>query len=413
MRKSIGNTKKIVISLCMCAILGSEALTAYADPSIDEVTDERDDTQDSLDSVNASIEELAEEQEGIVEEIEEINDALVQVMAEVEVLRLGLIDKEAEIATAQIAYDDALIKENEQYEAMKIRIQYMYEAGDPDYVAMLMEAGSISEMLTKADYIEDLYEYDRNMLQEYQNTVQEVADLKISLEAEKEEMLAMQSDYEEEQAYMEGVIMELQAVSDDYAAQIASAEAVAVEYARKLEEQNAEIARLEEEARREAEEAARRAAEEAARQAAAASVAGTADTGVIVTTNASSYDVSSIYTAAGSDLGKSIAVYGCQFIGNPYVAGGTSLTNGADCSGFIYSIYKDFGYTVPRTSYALRSAGTEVAYADAQPGDVVCYAGHVALYIGNGMIVHASSARTGIKISRATYREILSVRRLI
>ncbi|HOO79069.1 MAG TPA: C40 family peptidase, partial [Lachnospiraceae bacterium] len=104
---------------------------------------------------------------------------------------------------------------------------------------------------------------------------------------------------------------------------------------------------------------------------------------------------------------------GCQFIGNPYVAGGTSLTNGADCSGFIYSIYKDFGYTVPRTSYALRSAGTEVAYADAQPGDVVCYAGHVALYIGNGMIVHASSARTGIKISRATYREILSVRRLI
>jgi len=397
----------------MCAILGSEALTAYADPSIDEVTDERDDTQDSLDSVNASIEELAEEQEGIVEEIEEINDALVQVMAEVEVLRLGLIDKEAEIATAQIAYDDALIKENEQYEAMKIRIQYMYEAGDPDYVAMLMEAGSISEMLTKADYIEDLYEYDRNMLQEYQNTVQEVADLKISLEAEKEEMLAMQSDYEEEQAYMEGVIMELQAVSDDYAAQIASAEAVAVEYARKLEEQNAEIARLEEEARREAEEAARRAAEEAARQAAAASVAGTADTGVIVTTNASSYDVSSIYTAAGSDLGKSIAVYGCQFIGNPYVAGGTSLTNGADCSGFIYSIYKDFGYTVPRTSYALRSAGTEVAYADAQPGDVVCYAGHVALYIGNGMIVHASSARTGIKISRATYREILSVRRLI
>lgn len=413
MRKSIGNTKKIVISLCMCAILGSEALTAYADPSIDEVTDERDDTQDSLDSVNASIEELAEEQEGIVEEIEEINDALVQVMAEVEVLRLGLIDKEAEIATAQIAYDDALIKENEQYEAMKIRIQYMYEAGDPDYVAMLMEAGSISEMLTKADYIEDLYEYDRNMLQEYQNTVQEVADLKISLEAEKEEMLAMQSDYEEEQAYMEGVIIELQAVSDDYAAQIASAEAVAVEYARKLEEQNAEIARLEEEARREAEEAARRAAEEAARQAAAASVAGTADTGVIVTTNASSYDVSSIYTAAGSDLGKSIAVYGCQFIGNPYVAGGTSLTNGADCSGFIYSIYKDFGYTVPRTSYALRSAGTEVAYADAQPGDVVCYAGHVALYIGNGMIVHASSARTGIKISRATYREILSVRRLI
>ena len=106
-------------------------------------------------------------------------------------------------------------------------------------------------------------------------------------------------------------------------------------------------------------------------------------------------------------------MYGCQFIGNPYVAGGTSLTNGADCSGFIYRIYSDFGYKVPRNSYSLRSAGTAVDYANAQPGDVICYEGHVAMYVGGGYIVHASTKKTGIKISKATYRPILTVRRII
>ena len=108
-----------------------------------------------------------------------------------------------------------------------------------------------------------------------------------------------------------------------------------------------------------------------------------------------------------------MANYAWQFIGNPYVMGGTSLTNGADCSGFVFRVYKDFGYSLPRTSYAQRSAGTEVSYSDAQPGDVICYAGHVGIYIGNGQIVHASTQKTGIKVTRATYREILSVRRIV
>ena len=108
-----------------------------------------------------------------------------------------------------------------------------------------------------------------------------------------------------------------------------------------------------------------------------------------------------------------IANYACQFVGNPYVPGGTSLTEGADCSGFTQSVYKAFGCSIPRTSSEQRSAGREVSYAEAQPGDLICYAGHVAIYLGNGRIVHASSVKTGIKYGNATYKTILSVRRIV
>ena len=109
---------------------------------------------------------------------------------------------------------------------------------------------------------------------------------------------------------------------------------------------------------------------------------------------------------------QAVADFAVQFVGNPYVWGGTSLTGGADCSGFTQSVYAQFGYSLPRTSYEQQNAGTEVSYADAQPGDLICYGGHVAIYMGNGQIVHASNSRDGIKISNnAAYRTILSVRR--
>lgn len=163
----------------------------------------------------------------------------------------------------------------------------------------------------------------------------------------------------------------------------------------------------EEEARLAKEEAERKAALEAARKAEEKSRKSQ------TSSDAEKQTAVTYASGSGSELGNAVASYACQFVGNPYVYGGTSLTNGADCSGFVMSVYANFGVSLPHSSAADRNVGTAVdGLANAQPGDIVCYSGHVAIYIGNGQIVHASTAKTGIKISDVNYRTPLGIRRI-
>lgn len=163
----------------------------------------------------------------------------------------------------------------------------------------------------------------------------------------------------------------------------------------------------EEEARLAKEAAERKKAQEAA--AAKAESKPKKDT----STSGSSQNTTSYTVGEGSEMGIAVAEYALQFVGNPYVYGGTSLTKGADCSGFVMSVYANFGVSLPHSSASDRSQGYAVnGLENAQPGDLICYSGHVALYIGNGQIVHASNKKTGIIVSQANYRKILAIRRI-
>ena len=349
---------------------------------------------------------------------------------------------------------------------MKKRIQYLYEKGGNNaWFQMMLNADNLADLLTRAEYTQQMYEQDRESLQKYARTIEEVQKLEEQYEQEKADFETMKQEYEDQQANLQYQLDVTRANSADCENEIAYAQQQATEYANLLAEQQAEIERLEaeriaaeEEARRqaEAEAAAAAAAQEAAAQESqddsyedtytedtssyneddsyteevdysddGNTVSGTGDSSsdyeydeygnVIDTDNTvTDYDSSSASSSSSSGEGSSVVSYATQFVGNPYVWGGTSLTSGADCSGFVQSVYANFGVSLPRTSYEQQNAGTEVSYADAQPGDLICYGGHVAIYMGNGQIVHASNSRDGIKISdNAAYRTITSVRRLV
>ena len=394
--------KRLLITIVSLILTLSFPMQALAVTSAD-VKKQKAETEKALSNANAKAEALSEKADAIEEEISELDAQLVEVIAAVSMVEDEIVEIEAKIEQAVADYEAAKAEEERQYEEMKLRIKFMYEKGEYSYVQILVEAKNPADIVNKTDYIEKLYEYDRKMLIKYQAAKQAVAEAWAALEEEQAELQATQHELEEEQAALDELMAEKQAQAEDFENQITKAKQEAAAYKAKIKQQNAQIKKLEEE-----EEAARRRAEEEARR----KSSGSSSSGRV----GSAYNLDSasvISGASGSSSGKEIASFACRFVGNPYVAGGTSLTNGCDCSGFTGAVYREFGYSLPRSSTSQRGAGREVSYADAQPGDIICYAGHVAIYLGGGRIVHASTPATGIKYGVATYKPIICVRRIV
>ena len=386
-------TKRIIATITSVILILSVPMTVNA-TKISDIKAERDKTQQELNQANSTLSNLKEEREGIEEEINTLDEELMEVMASISMVEDEIVELEGQIEETEEDLKEAIADEEAQYEAMKKRIQYMYEKGDYSYLELLLECKNMSDLVSKSEYVEELYEYDRKMLIKYQEARQLVEDTKEKLLMEQEELEVSKHEHDEEKAGLDELLEEKKAEASDYDAEIAKVKQAATLFKAKIKQQNAQIKKLEE-------EEAKKAAEEAAKASAGKS-------------NSSNVDSSSIISgASGSAKGKDIANFACRYVGNPYVAGGTSLTNGADCSGFTFAIYKEFGISLPRTSTAQRGAGREVSLSDAQPGDIVCYAGHVAIYIGGGRIVHASTPSTGIKYGNVNYKPVITVRRIV
>ena len=450
--------KKRIVCLTLAILMcGSQVVSVMADRESD-LREEQAWTSQQLDATYARMSALWDQKQQLESQIESLNSDLVNVMVSIQTLESDIASKEAEIEKTQGDLTKAQNAKDKQYGAMKKRIQYLYEKGGNNaWFQMMLNADNLADLLTRAEYTQQMYEQDRESLQKYARTIEEVQKLEDQYEQEKADFETMKEEYEAQQSNLQYQLDVTRANSADCENEIAYAQQQATEYANLLEQQQAEIEQLEaeriaaeEEARRqaEAEAAAAAAAQEAAQNGDNSSedvqydedgnvVSGSSDGSsdyeydeygnVIDTDNTvdynsdasssgsssdSSSDSSSASSSSGS--GSSVVSYATQFVGNPYVWGGTSLTSGADCSGFVQSVYANFGVSLPRTSYEQQNAGYEVSYADAQPCDLICYGGHVAIYMGNGQIVHASNARDGIKVSdNAAYRTITSVRRLV
>ena len=463
--------KRIVCLMLAVMMTVGQAATVSASRE-QELREEQAWTSAQLDATYAQIDQFYAAKQQLENEIAALDANLVNVMVSIQTLEGDISNKQTDIEQTQADLDKAQKAKDKQYEAMKQRIQYLYEKGGSDaWFQMMVNAENLSELLTKAEYTQKMYEYDRDSLETYVNTIEQVTQLGQQYEQEKAELEGMKQEYEAESVNLQTAIDERKATSADYDNEIAYAQQMANEYAALIQQQQAEIEQLEAERIAAEEEARRQAEAEAAAAAAAAEEEAQQEEETVVydeegnevdageaaengetvydeegnevdaeevaaeedyseseedyeydeygnvidtanTVDPSEYESSSSSSSSGS--GSSVVNYATQFVGNPYVWGGTSLTDGADCSGFVQSVYKNFGVDLPRTSYEQQNAGTEVSYEDAQPGDLICYGGHVAIYMGDGKIVHASNAKDGIKISdNAAYRTILSVRRLV
>ena len=401
--------KKRLLATVLAAVMIISGTQIAGATSLSQARSQKNQAQNKLDSVNSQIADIESQQSSLQSEIDKVDSDLVDVLVSLDLISDQIDQKKVELAQAESDLAAAKDKEAEQYDAMKNRIRYMYENGDSSFLDAFVGAQSFADVLNKVENFSKVYDYDRNLLVEYQNTKTEVANLVTQVEEEKKDLEENQATYQEQQKNLEEMKAQKSSQMSDFENQLAQAQSLAAQYKQTVAEQNAIIAQKLAEAQTVKTSTA--GVSNVANNNSSSSSKSESKKSSDSDSESSSSDSSS--SSSGSGSGSAVASYGCQFVGNPYVWGGESLTNGADCSGFVKSVYGHFGVSLPHSSGALTGVGRAVSTSDMQPGDIVCYSGHVAIYIGGGQIVHASSPSTGIKIGPVNYgKSIIAVRRI-
>ena len=429
---------------------------------IDNLSRKQMQVQAEINSMDADMVDLMIQIDATKEDIANTENSITETQNNITAKETDIAVKESDIQTKTGEIEqtkEELVQAEEdrdqQYEDMKKRIKYIYEnGGDSAWVNMIFGTDSFTSMLNRAEYAQSMHDYDRNSLEKYREVVAQVTQLKETLETQKTELENQKAELENQKAELESQKSELEnqkaslesqkndlqyqqnslqasidqkkAANSDYASQIEAARQQAREITNLIAQQNAELNRLAEERRaEEARRAAAAAAAEAARQeaarrqqAASQNSSNSSSSGSSTSSSSSSSSNKQETVKPSGVSGAAIVAYADQFVGNPYVWGGNSLTNGIDCSHFVYQVLKNCGVYSGGyvTSAGWRSQGRAVTggISQAQAGDVICYSGHVAIYDGHGGIVEAKGSKWGITHDRsATHTTILAIRRFI
>ena len=378
-KKHFPKGRYLALAMAAAVLFASQSSTLEAAKSVSQLEDEKDELQDEIDALDSQ---------------------LVNLLTEVDELEAQISQKQQEISDTQAELEAAEEAVQQQYEDMKVRIQYMYENDDRGALEILLESGSISDFLNRLEYVNSVYDYDRELLESYEATQTEIGEMKKGLESDMESLQSQQSQLADKQASLNQMIADKQDEMEDFDAQLAEAKALA-----------ARQAQLEEE-RRQAQLAAQE-AQNSSSSSSGGSSGSNANTG-----SSSSGNVNGNLNPGHSTnvSGSAVVSYANTFVGNPYKWGGNDPNTGADCSGFVQYVFAHFGITWGgrMTSVSFRSVGKEVSYNNMQPGDIVCYSGHVAIYAGGGRIVEAQSTAAGITNNRPVdSKTIITIRRVL
>lgn len=436
-----GLQRKAILILAVLVLAVQAPLPGRASP-VTRAEQERRRAEEEKSRAESEAQQLEQKLGQSRQKEQALEEELVRLLALKDILESDMEELKTQIQGADRDYRQAEEKRQRQYDILKKRIQFLYEEGDITYLDILLKAKNIGDVVSQTEYFRQLYEYDQEIIQRYEKLKQEAAGKKELLEEKQSQLEVMEEENESQQKELEGFIAARQKESSGFALELEAAQARAAQAAgeviRKTEEIRILRARQEEERIRQEQERVRQEQESAGQESGAAGrepgatgreqggagrepggagrepggagqESGSAGTAQDSAGTAGGRSVKSI---GGTEFGRNVADYALQFVGNPYVYGGTSLTGGTDCSGYTQSVYRHFGVSIPRTSGEQAGFGREIPYEEMEPGDLVCYSGHVAMYIGGGRIVHASSRKEGIKVSNdPAYRTIVSIRR--
>lgn len=415
-----GRQRKAILILAVLALAVQAPLPGRASP-VTRAEQERRRAEEEKSRAESEAQQLEEKLGQSRQKEQALEEELVRLLALKDILESDMEELKTQIQGADRDYRQAEEKRQRQYDILKKRIQFLYEEGDITYLDILLKAKNIGDVVSQTEYFRQLYEYDQEIIQRYEKLKQEAAGKKELLEEKQSQLEVMEEENESQQKELEGFIEARKTESSSFALELEEAQARAAQAAgeviRKTEEIRILRARQEEERIRQEKERIRQEQESAGREPGSA---GQESGGAGQASEAAGREPGGAGTAGGrpvksiggTEFGRNVADYALQFVGNPYVYGGTSLTGGTDCSGYTQSVYRHFGVSIPRTSGEQAGFGREIPYEEMEPGDLVCYSGHVAMYIGGGRIVHASSRKEGIKVSNdPAYRTIVSIRR--